>query len=260
MAILLVESPEKGKWGLGKKMIFWTLARPAWDEVNPPDDFLSGEERKRLSEFRFQKRRTDWLRGRWTAKKLLQLADPSCRNLPIQTVQVANEPEGAPYLLIGENQRYPGILSISHCGPYALCALSKSRMGCDLEHIERRSDIFIEDFFTRAEVQRVRESSDELRPILVNLIWSMKEAVLKSIGKGLRLDTRMVEVDPPPDLTIAKAEKPCWKSVMVHSPAVTRPISAWWQLKYEYILTLAAIQDAEETTTLRLKEIRFSPD
>ena len=240
-------------------MIYWTLAHPAWDEANPPDDFLSGEEKKSLSELRFQKRRTDWLRGRWTAKRLLQLADPACSNLPIQSIQVANEPEGAPYLLINGNQRYPGILSISHCGPYALCALSENRMGCDLEHIERRPDIFIEDFFTRAEVQRVRESPEVQRPILVNLVWSMKEAVLKSIGKGLRLDTRMVEVDPPRDLTLAKAKKPGWKPVTVHSPAVNQPISAWWQLKNEYVLTLAVIPEAQRRPALKIEEILLPP-
>ena len=241
-------------------MIFWTLTRPDWDEANPPDDFLSGEEKRRFSEFRFPKRRIDWLRGRWTAKKLLLLADPTCRDLPIQSVQIATEPEGAPYLLIGEGQRYPGVLSISHCGPYAMCALSDSRMGCDLEHIEHRPDIFIEDFFTRAEVQRVRECPEALRTILVNLIWSMKEAVLKSIGKGLRLDTRMVEVDPPLDLTVAKALEPGWKPVKVHSPVVDRLILAWWQLKDDYVLTLAAIPEMQGKTVPKINEIVFPPE
>jgi 4'-phosphopantetheinyl transferase len=241
-------------------MIYWTLARPAWDEANPPDDFLAEPEKKRLSELRFQKRRADWLRGRWTAKNLLLLADPSCSSLPIQAIQVANEPEGAPYLLINGGQRYSGILSISHCGPYALCALSDSRMGCDLEHIERRSDIFIEDFFTRAEVQIMRESPEPLHTTLANLIWSMKEAVLKSIGKGLRLDTRMVEVDPPHNLSLEEAMQPGWKPVAVHSPAINQPIVAWWQLKADYVLTLAAIpQGTQEATALTIKEIILPP-
>jgi 4'-phosphopantetheinyl transferase len=237
-------------------MIYWTLAFPDWDEANPPDDFLSAEEYKHLSELRFQKRRTDWLRGRWTAKKLLLRADPACRNLSIQAIQVANEPEGAPYLLINGSQRYPRILSISHCGPYALCALSESRMGCDLEHIERRPDNFIEDFFTRTEVQRVRERPEALRSILVNLVWSMKEAVLKSIGKGLRLDTRMVEVDAPQELSLEEAQKPGWKPVQVHSPAINQSIVAWWQIKTDYVLTLAVIpQSNQEKTSLTIREI-----
>jgi 4'-phosphopantetheinyl transferase len=237
-------------------MIYWTLASPDWDETTPPDDFLSGEEKKRLSELRFQKRRIDWLRGRWTAKNLLLRVDPVYSGLPIRAIQIANEPEGAPYLLINGSQRYPGTLSISHCGPYALCALSESRMGCDIEHIERRPDIFIEDFFTRSEVQRVRESPETLRPILVNLVWSMKEAVLKSIGKGLRLDTRMVEVGPPLDLTFEEATQPGWKPVQVHSPAINQPIAAWWQLKADYVLTLAVIPQAEQDVTdLTIKEI-----
>ena len=236
-------------------MIYWTLASPTWDEANPPDDFLSGEEKKRLSELRFQKRRMDWLRGRWTAKKLLLQVEPACNSLPIQAIQVANEPEGAPYLLINGSQRYPGILSISHCGPYALCALSESRLGCDIEHIERRPDIFIEDFFTRTEVQRVRESPETLRFILVNLVWSMKEAVLKSIGKGLRLDTRMVEVDAPPEFTLENASAPGWKPVKVHSPAINQPIAAWWQLKNDYVLTLATITEDQIETGQAIKEI-----
>ena len=241
-------------------MIFWTLARPAWDEANPPDDFLSGEEKKRLSELRFQKRRADWLRGRWAAKKLLLLADPGCSNLPIQSIQVANEPEGAPYLLIGGGQRYTGVLSISHCGSYALCAISDSKVGCDLEHIERRPDIFIEDFFTHAEVQYVRESPEDIRPILVNLVWSMKEAVLKSIGKGLHMDTRMVQVDPPQGLTIKQVKKSGWKAVTVHSPAIDQPIHAWWQLRYGYMLTLAAIPGTQQKTAPKIKEINLPPD
>jgi 4'-phosphopantetheinyl transferase len=240
-------------------MIYWTLARPAWDEADPPDDFLSGEEKKRLSELRFQKRRTEWLRGRWTAKNLLLQSEPACSHLPIQAIQVANEPEGAPYLLVGGSQRYPGILSISHCGPYALCALSDMRVGCDLEHIERRPDIFIEDFFTRDEVQRVRDCPEALRTVLVNLIWSMKEAVLKSISKGLRMDTRMVEVDSPENLTQHQIEISGWKSVTVHSPAVSRPIMAWWQLQLDYVLTLAVISTGVETSAPKIKEIILAP-
>jgi 4'-phosphopantetheinyl transferase len=236
-------------------MIYWTLARPAWDEANPPDDFLSVEEKKRLPELRFLKRRTDWLRGRWTAKHLLLRVDPACSSLAIQSIQVVNEPEGAPYLLIEGNQRYPRTLSISHCGPYALCALSDSRMGCDLEHIERRPDIFIEDFFTQAEVRRVRASPDALSPILVNLVWSMKEAVLKSIGKGLRMDTRMVEVEPPHDLTLEEALQPGWKPVQVHSPAINQPIFAWWQLRNEYVLTLAVLRENQPETAQTIIEI-----
>lgn len=241
-------------------MIFWTLTQPAWDEANPPHDFLSSEEKIHLSELRFKKRRTDWLRGRWAAKKLLLQADPGCSTLPIQAVQVANEPEGAPYLLIGGSKRYPGILSISHCGSYALCALSDSKVGCDLEHIEHRPDIFIEDFFTRAEVQCVRESPEVLRSILVNLVWSMKEAVLKSIGKGLHMDTRMVQVDPPQGLTIKQVKKSGWKPVTVHSPAIDQPINAWWQLRFDYVLTLAAIPGTQQRTALKIKEIKLSPD
>ena len=242
-----------------EKMVYWTLACPTWDEANLPDDFLSDPEKKRLSELRFQKRRADWLRGRWTAKKLLLQTDATCSSLPMQAIQVANEPEGAPYLLINGRLRYPGTLSISHCGLYAFCALSEDPMGCDLEHLDRRPDIFIEDFFTRPEVQHVRASSEALRPILVNLVWSMKEAVLKSIGKGLRLDTRMVEVDPPHNLSFETAMQPGWKLVQVHSPAISRPIVAWWQLKNDYVLTLAVIpQGVQDNTGLTITEINLN--
>jgi phosphopantetheinyl transferase len=88
----------------------------------------------------------------------------------------------------------------------------------------------------------------------------MKEAVLKSIGKGLRLDTRMVEVDPPLDLTVAKALEPGWKPVKVHSPVVDRPILAWWQLKDDYVLTLAAIPETQEKTVPKINEIVFPLD
>ncbi len=94
----------------------------------------------------------------------------------------------------------------------------------------------------------------------MNLVWSMKEAVLKSIGKGLHMDTRMVEVDPPRGLTFEQMQKSGWKPVKVHSPAINQPIYAWWQLRYDYILTLAAIPGTQKKTVPKIKEINLPPD
>jgi 4'-phosphopantetheinyl transferase len=193
---------------------------------------------------RFPKRRREWLLGRWTAKNLLRLCDPACAGLSLADITVENEPAGAPYLLIKAGQRWPGSLSLSHRDDLALCALTLQpgrSIGIDLEKIEPRSEEFILDYFTPAEIERIAACPPEQHERWVALTWSIKEAMLKLAGIGLRLDTRKIELVRADGFNGPAYAG--WQAAEVSSPELpwTGELSTCWQLYAGvYVLTLAA--------------------
>jgi 4'-phosphopantetheinyl transferase len=233
--------------------VYWTLAEavPGWD--SPASlDWLSEVERHRLEALVFPKRRSEWLLGRLTAKKLLldgltSLADPAPSRL-----EVGNEPEGAPYALL-DGSRLDICLSISHRDRLALCALcegSGSSIGADIEKIERRVEAFAGDYFTPHEQDLLARTTGVGRDRLVTLIWSAKEAALKALRKGLRLDTRSVEVH---DLERTGEGWGSFRLSGVHPEDYAW--RGWWQVTGEYVLTMALLGGAEAVKKATLVQI-----
>lgn len=165
-----------------------------WQQVPAEFDWLTSAERARLDGFRFEKRRRDWLSGRWTAKlALLEIAGISREE--IARFEIASAPDGAPLpKLDGANCDVR--LSLSHSNGRAFCAVSSAAtlLGCDIELVESRSAGFVETYFTEAESEWVERAEPEFRDLLVTMIWSAKESTLKALRTGLRADTRSVEV------------------------------------------------------------------
>lgn len=144
-------------------MIDWLLQsygdHPDLARGLPPAGVLSAPEVARLRGFRVEKRRREWLLGRWTAKLLLQtyLEEHTGQRAPLDALIVGRDPGGVPIVvadpertpaallpkelpvlvpLIAEAGRRPGeqvptvlgvrlplCLSISHSGDTAFCAL-----------------------------------------------------------------------------------------------------------------------------------------
>jgi 4'-phosphopantetheinyl transferase len=176
--------------------VYWLEQAEA--DIPVENGWLAAGESARLESFRFPKRRTDWLLGRWTAKNAVAIH----LNLPLETESLANieirqSPSGAPEVLIA-NQTAPVVISLSHRAGRSICAVAPSgeAMGCDLELVEPRSDAFIADYFVPEEQAWVASASKTDRPWVLALLWSAKESALKALGTGLRLDTRCVSVSP----------------------------------------------------------------
>lgn len=249
-------------------MIYWHMC-PAHDCAGngaTRPDFLSVSESKTYQGLRFPKRRHEWLLGRWTAKQLLQHSLAGYEGLPLDAISVANDPDGAPYLVVEGEGRLPVSLSISHRAGRAVCALSPAAspsIGVDLEHIETRAPAFVNDFFTADEAERVWTCPDPLRDTLVTVIWSAKEAVLKALREGLRLDTRAVEIvhvsgledntcatsvaaSVRSDLALRRVGSGLadehWHTVAISCavPGVLR-FAAWWRPDGDSVLTAAAV-------------------
>ena len=243
-------------------MIYWHMcpAQECAGNGATRPDFLSAVEFKTYQGLRFPKRRHEWLLGRWTAKQLLRHSLASYEGLPLEAISVANDPDGAPYLAVEGEGRLPVSLSISHRAGRAVCALSPAAspsIGVDLEYVETRAPAFVNDFFTAEESARVWACPDPLRDTLVTVIWSAKEAVLKALREGLRLDTRAVEIAhvagleddtgaADVDVTLQRVGSGLadeqWHPVTVSCavPGVLR-CAAWWCPDGDSVLTAAAV-------------------
>lgn len=209
----------------------WTLARagehPALARAEAPPGLLHPREAALLEQLVFPQRRKKWLLGRWAAKRLLAEATGAA---PAR-LAVLNEPSGAPYAEL-DGTRVPLCLSISHRGDLGLAALAAAPrvpLGADLETIEPRDPALARQFFTDAEIAAATTD------LLVARTWSAKEAVLKALGVGLRVDTRSVEIsEPPPGASAPEG----WRPLAVRVPGGA-PVSASWRVEAGHVITVA---------------------
>lgn len=222
-------------------MIHW-LVQPAATLPNPlHDGVLSAAEANVYAGLTVEKRRADWLLGRITAKQLAQsyLDNTTGRAPSLDAIIVAAEPDGAPYASLG-GARLPVSLSISHSHGTALCALVEASagqsLGCDIEWIEPRDPSFGAEFFTAREQAQAAASPEP--DVALTALWSAKEAVLKAVREGLRIDTRQVEIILP---AVLGAE---WSplEIAVSAALASRFPGAWsgWVRRHEgFVLTMA---------------------
>jgi 4'-phosphopantetheinyl transferase len=213
-----------------------------------PASLLAPEELERCDSLRVPKRRRDWLLGRWTAKHLLQsyLAEQGTPLL-LDEILISASPEGAPYasrLRPSGPERLPLSLSISHSGDFSFCALAVAppvSVGADVETIEPRPASLAEQFFTPSELSAVLARPDAERDGWITLVWSAKEAFLKCIREGLRVDTRAIAVELPG----SPADAGHWRALnvtprpgLVAAGSVYR---SWWRREGELLLTLGVL-------------------
>ena len=99
-------------------------------------------------------------------------------------------------------------------------------VGVDLEIVEPRSSAFLRTWFTEVEQRLAKDST-----LRQTLIWTVKEAVLKSLGLGLSLGTKCVEV-------IAISARTC--RVRVHATSSKQQVNVRWQrIQNDYLLAVA---------------------
>jgi 4'-phosphopantetheinyl transferase len=228
-----------------------------------PVGLLNEREQAQLAALRTNKRRRDWLLGRWTAKHLVQSYVEGQTGLrpPLAALLVDNDANGAPFasmralryaLAPMPYNRMPVSLSISHCNGDAFCTLTDApdvRVGADIERIEQRSPQFAEDYFTAHELDQVRAAQPASRDIIVTLIWSAKEAALKALRLGLTVDTRSISCSFG-----ASAQTCDWAEVVFTCDqrllgVLAAPVlMGWWQRIDDFVLTIAAMRDEQHVS------------
>ena len=215
---------------------------PELAEGRAPAGLLAAEERATCESLRVPKRRRDWLLGRWTAKRLVRdyLAETGSTPL-LDDIIIRADPDGAPYAAL-RGARLPVSLSISHSGGRAFCALADlagTAVGADIEVVEPRPLSLAEQFFTPEELADVLARPLAERDLWMTLVWSAKEAYLKCIREGLRVDTRALAVELP------AAAAPGWQPLTVRPrpdlPGAARAYRSWWRREDGAALTLGLL-------------------
>ncbi len=214
--------------------VYWLECSGA--DLPPDNTWLTAEGLLLLRTFRVPKRRNDWRLGRWTAKQAVAAylhlaADPKS----LAGIEIRATDGGAPDVLL-PHRPAPVSISISHCNDVAACAVSQAgaALGCDLEAVAPRSDVFVADYFVESEQALIARSPASHRPWLATLLWSAKESALKALGEGLRLDTRSVEVRLEPDSDGGE-----WRPLMVLAED-GRSFAGWWCHDQDFVRTLVA--------------------
>jgi len=161
-------------------------------------DLLHPEETKVFDNFKVSKRAWEWLGGRIAGKEALRhyIRNARGEDLRLNEIIIDNDEMGKPLSNLN------GVhLSISHKGSLAIAGVCDDNridgIGVDLEMIEPREKHMWEQFFSHQEqklaFRKARENNTEESHYFTH-IWAIKEAVLKSMGIGLRVDTRQIEV------------------------------------------------------------------
>ncbi|NTU85682.1 MAG: 4'-phosphopantetheinyl transferase superfamily protein [Chloroflexales bacterium] len=230
-------------------MIDWLVQTMTDLPALPAEAWLSPPERERLVTLRFEKRRSEWLLGRWTAKRLVQrhLEEAGFQPPSLAELAVTPAPDGSPQLSSDHATLRTALgalrLTISHSGGKAFCALGPAGtpVGADIEGVAPRGAAFTGDYFTLVEQGLVAAAPAALRDTLVTAIWSTKESVLKVLRLGLTVDTRLVECLVP--LPAEGLGPDTWAPIAVRcDPSLAAPasISCWWRRLDDVVLTLAA--------------------
>jgi 4'-phosphopantetheinyl transferase len=222
-----------------------------------PAGLLSDAEQVRSAALKTDKRRRDWLLGRWTAKRLIQsyIERQTGLRLALDALIIDTDPDGAPHVIADCKLRIadyaPNLqsiicnlqLSISHSGDRAFCALvegSAVPIGADIERIEPRDWQFVEDYFTAAEIPHVWLAPAEQHETVITAIWSAKESALKALRLGLSVDTRSVACSiAGPDLTHDWADIAFALDRRLLGPAIAPALTGWWRTIDGYVLTVA---------------------
>jgi 4'-phosphopantetheinyl transferase len=204
-------------------------------ETPESEDWLSAGERNRLAGMRFPKRRNDWKLGRWTAKRAI-CASRFCDVSRDSVLEVRTAADGAPEPYLNDEPVKISI-SISHSRERSLCVVGPGdfRIGCDLEFIESRENLFLQDYFTQEECFFVEQVESQDKALASTLVWSAKESALKILREGLRRDTRSIRIQP--DLSVREGNWKPWTGYCLQSSGT---FYGWWQMLDGYIYTMAS--------------------
>jgi 4'-phosphopantetheinyl transferase len=208
----------------------WLLRNLA--DVPAGEDWLGERERHVLAGLRVDPRRDSWRLGRWAVKAALS----TWLAAPAERIEVLAAPDGAPEAWL-DGTRAPASVSISHRGGRALAVVAGGdvAVGCDLELVEPRSGAFVREWLGAAEQRLVRAEPAATQALVVNLIWTAKEAGAKVRREGLRLNVRQAAV------MFARGDglTAHWRPLEVNWPDGAGATGGWWRAEPRWVMTIA---------------------
>jgi phosphopantetheine--protein transferase-like protein len=160
-------------------------------------DYLSEWEFEYLNRLKIPKRKADFISGRLAGKEavlnysrdhgLKEISGPG-------EISIRRTETGEPEVLL-EGEKSGLMVSITHSGNIALslvCGRDEFRgVGIDAEKIEERDGSFLRIAFSDTEIEQLKTGGNgSFNKEKITVFWTLKEAVLKSIGSGLNLNLK----------------------------------------------------------------------
>ncbi len=185
---------------------------PTWDS------FLSDAELERRSVMKNEQRRQGFTLGRVALRSLLA----ERMDIAPSEVPIIIEPTGR--LACPESGL---MLSLAHSGKSAIAVAANRNVGVDLEHVREKPRALLDYILADSEKQHIDELPID-SSLSLFLCWTLKEAVLKANGTGLRRSPRKVALSIDIEKGIAHANDPDGKDWV-----------ARFSIEEEYVLSLA---------------------
>lgn len=156
-------------------------------------NWLTVAERTELDFWKNSIRRTQWLAGRWLAKRMISRSVTISQLSRIEILsRDANGLGTRPRIAIDGNRQHAS-LSISHAGQSILVGWSRSgvRIGVDLAVDVPQNKTFHTAWFSASERDWIDVQPKQRTPI----IWGLKEAIFKACGDNHKWNPAAVTVD-----------------------------------------------------------------
>lgn len=159
---------------------------------------LSVDEMQRRTGMRSEKRQQNFTLGRVAIRTLLS----DHMQISPSEVPIVIEPTGR--LSAPESGQ---LLSLAHSGDQAIASISMRNAGVDVEEIREKPDSLLDYILCEEEKKHVYGLSIPHEQLLF-VCWTLKEAVLKANGTGLRRSPRTVQLRIDPISQTATAVDP----------------------------------------------------
>lgn len=160
---------------------------------------LSEEEARRARAFYFDRDRATYIAAHAMLRRVLREA------LGGEEPQFVRNPLGRPELTPSRDGRPVPSFNLTHTSDFAACAiLHGAPIGIDAEDIRRPIDVFemAARWFAPSERRLLLQLPETRRTEMFFRIWTIKEAILKTTGHGLRIEPQLFAVDPDRGRTI----------------------------------------------------------
>jgi 4'-phosphopantetheinyl transferase len=157
-------------------------------------DWLGREERERHARFRFERDRDIYL----VAHALLRRMLGRVTGILAESLEFAAGEHGRPEIS-GPDSARGYRFNLSHTHGLVACGVSRGTdIGVDVEHCERRVELMgvAKHVFSETEVAGLAALSGGAQRARFFDLWTLKEAYIKAIGKGLSAPLRAITFDP----------------------------------------------------------------
>ena len=145
-------------------------------------------------------------------------------NIP-ENAEISQGAHGKPFLT-----SYPVYFNLSHADGIAACITADTECGIDCEKVRSFPPRVMKRVFSENELRLAEKTPAHERDLMFFRLWTLKEAFVKAIGRGISYPMKTVEFSFAEDRIITGAKGFTFKQYIIHG---------------EYVVSIAVEQKSE---------------